>query len=54
MAGVSRRLDQIESSYQDHQLVGMGTDETDPHVSQKALALPLGVSHGIPFHLAYD
>nr|CAN80866.1 hypothetical protein VITISV_011910 [Vitis vinifera] len=31
MAGVSRRLDQIESSYQDHQLVDMGTDEIDPH-----------------------
>ena len=33
MAGVKRRLDQIESSRQDHHLVGIITDETVPHTS---------------------
>ena len=36
MAGVSIRLDQIESSRQDPHLVGMVTDETVPHASQTA------------------
>ena len=31
MVGVSRRLDQIESSCQDPHPVGMVTDETVPH-----------------------
>ncbi|RVW93754.1 hypothetical protein CK203_043426 [Vitis vinifera] len=36
MAGVSRRLDQIESSRQDPHPAGMVTDETIPHASQTA------------------
>ena len=36
MAGVSRCLDQIESSRQDPQPVGMVTDKTVPHSSQIA------------------
>ena len=36
MAGVNRRLDQIESSHQDHHPVGISTDETVPHASQTA------------------
>ena len=52
LAGVSRRLDQIESSHQDSHLVGMVTDETVSHASQIAQALPPGVSLGTPFHLA--
>ena len=52
MAGVSRRLDQIESSRQDHYLVGISTDETVPHASQTAQVLPPGTSHGVPFHLS--
>ena len=36
MVGVSRRLDQIESSRQDPHPVGMVIDETVPHVSQTA------------------
>ena len=53
MAGVSRRLDQIESSRQDHHLVGISTYETVPHASQTAQVLPPGTSHGVPFHLSY-
>ena len=34
MVGVSRRLDQIESSHQDPHPVGMVTNETVPHASQ--------------------
>ena len=34
MAGVSRCLDQIESSRQDPYPVGMVTDKTVPHASQ--------------------
>ncbi|RVW60409.1 hypothetical protein CK203_089901 [Vitis vinifera] len=52
MAGVSRRLDQIESSRQDPHPVGMVTDETIPHASQTAQTRPPGVSLGTPFHLA--
>ena len=52
MAGVSRRLDQIESSRQDLHPVGMVTDQTISHTSQTAQALPHGASLGIPFHLA--
>ncbi|RVW66026.1 hypothetical protein CK203_007420 [Vitis vinifera] len=52
MAGVSRRLDQIESSRQDPHLVGMATDETFPHAPQAAQTRPPGVSLGTPFHLA--
>ncbi|XP_059589952.1 uncharacterized protein LOC104882380 [Vitis vinifera] len=52
MAGVSRRLDQIESSRQDPQPVGMVIDETVPHASQTAQTRPPGVSLGTPFHLA--
>ncbi|RVW37701.1 hypothetical protein CK203_117360 [Vitis vinifera] len=50
--GVSRRLDQIESSRQDPQPVGMVIDETVPHASQTAQTRPPGVSLGTPFHLA--
>ncbi|RVW82872.1 hypothetical protein CK203_038323 [Vitis vinifera] len=52
MAGVSRRLDQIESSHQDPHLVGMATDETFPHAPQAAQTRPPEVSLGTPFHLA--
>ncbi|RVW36774.1 hypothetical protein CK203_117747 [Vitis vinifera] len=52
MAGVSRRLDQIESSRQDPHPTGMVTDETIPHASQTAQTRPPGVSLGAPFHLA--
>ncbi|RVW67952.1 hypothetical protein CK203_064371 [Vitis vinifera] len=44
MAGVSRHLDQIESSRQDPQPVGMVIDETVPHASQTAQAIPPRVS----------
>ncbi|KAL6318574.1 hypothetical protein AAG906_000652 [Vitis piasezkii] len=52
MAGVSRRLDQIESSRQDHHPVGISTDDTVPHVPQTAQVFPPGTSHGVPFHLS--
>ena len=52
MAGVSRRFDQIESSRQDHHPIGISTDDTVPHVPQMAQVLPLGTSHGVPFHLS--
>ena len=52
MAGVSRRLDQLESSRQDPHPVGMVTDETIPHASQIAQTRPPGVSLSTPFHLA--
>ena len=52
MAGVSRRLDQLESSRQDPHPAGMVTDETIPHASQTAQTRPPGVSLGTPFHLA--
>ena len=52
MAGVSKRLDKIESSRQDPHPVGMVTDETIPHASQTAQALPPKASLGTPFHLA--
>ena len=52
MAKVSRRLDQIESSRQDHHPVGISTDDTVHHVPQTAQVFPLGTSHGIPFHLS--
>ena len=52
MAGVNRRLDQIESSRQDPHPIGMITDETVPHVFQTAQTLPPRASLGIPFHLA--
>ena len=42
MVGVSRRLDQIESSRQDPHPAGMVTDETIPHASQTAQTRPLG------------
>ncbi|KAJ9708445.1 hypothetical protein PVL29_000472 [Vitis rotundifolia] len=51
MAGVSRRLDQIESSRQDHP-VGISTDDTVPHVPQTEQVLPPRTSHGVPFHLS--
>ncbi|RVW67742.1 hypothetical protein CK203_065487 [Vitis vinifera] len=51
MAGVSRRLDQIESSLQDPHPAGMVTDETIPHASQTTQTRPPGVSLGTPFHL---
>ena len=34
MARVSRHLDQIESSRQDHHLIGISIDETIPYASQ--------------------
>ena len=52
MVGVSRRLDQIESSRQDHHPVSISTDDTVPHVPQTVQVLPLGTSHGVPFHLS--
>ena len=52
MVGVSRHLDQIESYCQDHHPVGISTYETVPHASQTAQVLPLGTSHGVPFHLS--
>ncbi|XP_019072550.1 uncharacterized protein LOC104877556 [Vitis vinifera] len=52
MAGVSRRLDQLESSRQDPHPAGMVTDETIPHASQTAQTRPPGVSLSTPFHLA--
>ena len=36
MAEVSRRLDKIESSCQDHHPIGISIDETVPHASQIA------------------
>ena len=53
MVGISKCLDQIESSHHDPHLVSMVTDETVPHASQIAQALPPGASLGIPFHLVY-
>ena len=52
MVGISRRLDQIESSRQDHHPVGISTDDTVPHVPQTAQVFPPRISHGIPFHLS--
>ena len=52
MAGVSRRLDQIESSRQDHHPIGISIDKTIPHASQTAQVIPPGTSHGVPFHLS--
>ncbi|XP_034709002.1 uncharacterized protein LOC117932075 [Vitis riparia] len=52
MAGVGRRLDQLESSRQDPQPAGMVTDETIPHASQTAQTRLPGVSLSTPFHLA--
>ncbi|RVW70643.1 hypothetical protein CK203_056491 [Vitis vinifera] len=52
MAGVSRHLDQIESSRQDHHPIDISTDDTVPHVPQTTQVLPLGTSHGVPFHLS--
>nr|CAN83608.1 hypothetical protein VITISV_004717 [Vitis vinifera] len=52
MAGVSRRLDQLESSLQDPHPAGMVTNEMIPHASQTAHTRPPGVSLGTPFHLA--
>ncbi|RVX08164.1 hypothetical protein CK203_017700 [Vitis vinifera] len=52
MAGVSRRLDQLESSRQDPHPAGVVTDETIPHASQTAQTRPPGVSLSTPFHLA--
>ena len=52
MAGVSRRLDQIESSRQDHHPVGISTDDTVPHIPQTAQVFPPRTSHGVPFHLS--
>ncbi|KAJ9680280.1 hypothetical protein PVL29_019559 [Vitis rotundifolia] len=51
MAGVSRRLDEIESSRQDH-LVGISTDDIVPHVPQTEQVLPPRTSYGVPFHLS--
>ena len=52
MAGVSKRLDQIESSRQNHHPIGINTNDTVPHVPITAQVLPLGTSHGVPFHLS--
>ena len=49
---MSRRLDQIESSHQDHHPIGINIDEKAPHASQTVQVLPLGTSHGIPFHIS--
>ncbi|RVW13263.1 hypothetical protein CK203_111557 [Vitis vinifera] len=51
MAGVNRRLDQIESSRKDHHPVGISTDKTVPHASQTVHVLPPKTSHGVPFHI---
>ena len=53
MVGVSRHLDQIESSRQDHHPVGISTNETVPHASQTTQVLLPGTPHGVPFHLSY-
>ncbi|RVW48269.1 hypothetical protein CK203_069538 [Vitis vinifera] len=52
MAGVSKRLDQLESSHQDPHSTGVVIDETIPHASQTAQTRPPGVSLSTPFHLA--
>ncbi|KAL6349514.1 hypothetical protein AAG906_034171 [Vitis piasezkii] len=52
MAGVGRRLDQIESSCQDYRPVGISIDEIVPHASQTAQVISPGISHGVPFHLS--
>ena len=44
MVGVSRRLNKIESSRQDHHPVGVSTDDTVPHVPQIAQVLSLGTT----------
>ena len=36
MVGMSKSLDQIETSYQDHHPVNIGTYKTVPHASQIA------------------
>ena len=51
MAGVSRRLDWIESSRQDHYLINISTNETVPRSSQTTQVLTPRTSHGVPFHL---
>ena len=51
MVGISKFLDQIKSSHHDPHLISMVTDDTVPHASQTAQALPPGASLGIPFHL---
>ncbi|RVW59020.1 hypothetical protein CK203_107794 [Vitis vinifera] len=52
MAGVSRRLDQLESSRQDPHPVGMVTDETIPHASQTAADSSTWGFTWYSFHLA--
>ena len=52
MTGVSRRLDQIKSSRQDHHPVRISTNDTVPHVPQTTQVLPPRTSHGVPFHLS--
>ena len=52
MAGVSRRLDHIESSRQDHHPIGISIDNTVPHVHQTMQVLLLRTSHGVPFYLS--
>ena len=50
---MNRLLDKIESSQQNHHLVGIGTDEAVSHASQTTQVLPPGISHGVPFHLSH-
>ena len=45
-------MGQIESSHQGHHPVGISIDDTVPHVPQTVQVLPLGTSHGVPFHLS--
>ena len=52
MADFSRRLDQIESSHQDHHPVSIITNETVPHVSQTEQVLLPRTTHGVLFHLS--
>ncbi|WJZ98511.1 hypothetical protein VitviT2T_017027 [Vitis vinifera] len=52
MVGVSRRLNKIESSRQDHHPVRISTNDTVPHVPQTTQVLPPRTSHGVPFHLS--
>ena len=49
---MNRRLDQIESSHQDHHPVGISTDETIPYASQTTQVFPPRTSYGVPFHLS--
>ena len=52
MVGMSRRLDQIESSHQDYHPVDINTDEIVSHASLIVQVLRPRTSHGVSFHLS--